>query len=209
MSKKNTLLSALLAFALIILVIGIIRFTTSEDTWLCQDGTWVKHGQPSAPQPTTGCGKSTACTMEAKICADGSAVGRSGPDCEFTPCPEETNTNLANPARVNCKDKGGTLEIRKNKNGEYSVCLFEDNRQCEEWALLRGECPLGGLKITGYENEAQIYCAITGGIVEGLGTATPMCKRIDGTYCNAEANLNGECPDPHEANPNAGNVETP
>ncbi|MEA2112767.1 MAG: hypothetical protein U9P50_02220 [Patescibacteria group bacterium] len=30
-----------------------------------------------------------ACTMEAKICADGSAVGRSGPDCEFEKCPEE------------------------------------------------------------------------------------------------------------------------
>lgn len=28
-----------------------------------------------------------ACTMEAKICPDGSAVGRTGPDCEFSPCP--------------------------------------------------------------------------------------------------------------------------
>ncbi len=29
-----------------------------------------------------------ACTQEAKICPDGSSVGRSGPDCEFAPCPE-------------------------------------------------------------------------------------------------------------------------
>lgn len=28
-----------------------------------------------------------ACTMDAKICPDGSAVGRSGPSCEFAPCP--------------------------------------------------------------------------------------------------------------------------
>lgn len=28
-----------------------------------------------------------ACTMDAKICPDGSAVGRSGPNCEFDPCP--------------------------------------------------------------------------------------------------------------------------
>jgi hypothetical protein len=28
-----------------------------------------------------------ACTMEAKICPDGSAVGRQGPNCEFAPCP--------------------------------------------------------------------------------------------------------------------------
>ncbi|WKZ25427.1 MAG: hypothetical protein QY322_03510 [bacterium] len=31
--------------------------------------------------------KPVACTMEAKICPDGSAVGRSGPKCEFAPCP--------------------------------------------------------------------------------------------------------------------------
>jgi hypothetical protein len=28
-----------------------------------------------------------ACTLEAKLCPDGSAVGRSGPNCEFAPCP--------------------------------------------------------------------------------------------------------------------------
>lgn len=27
------------------------------------------------------------CTMEALICPDGSGVGRSGPKCEFSPCP--------------------------------------------------------------------------------------------------------------------------
>jgi hypothetical protein len=29
-----------------------------------------------------------ACTMEAKLCPDGTAVGRTGPNCEFAPCPE-------------------------------------------------------------------------------------------------------------------------
>lgn len=28
-----------------------------------------------------------ACTMEAKLCPDGSSVGRTGPNCEFTACP--------------------------------------------------------------------------------------------------------------------------
>lgn len=28
------------------------------------------------------------CTMDAKICPDGSAVGRTGPNCEFSPCPD-------------------------------------------------------------------------------------------------------------------------
>jgi len=30
-----------------------------------------------------------ACTLDAKICSDGSSVGRSGPQCEFDPCPGE------------------------------------------------------------------------------------------------------------------------
>jgi hypothetical protein len=34
-------------------------------------------------------GESVACTEEAKVCPDGSAVGRTGPDCAFAPCPEE------------------------------------------------------------------------------------------------------------------------
>ncbi|MDO8521450.1 MAG: hypothetical protein Q7S52_05010 [bacterium] len=29
----------------------------------------------------------SACTMEAKLCPDGSAVGRTGPNCEFAECP--------------------------------------------------------------------------------------------------------------------------
>jgi len=36
-----------------------------------------------------------ACTEEAKICPDGSAVGRVLPDCEFAPCPN-TTANLPN-----------------------------------------------------------------------------------------------------------------
>jgi hypothetical protein len=48
-----------------ILTIGVIilggavflSLRGSEDTWLCQNGTWVKHGNPSAPMPQEACGK--------------------------------------------------------------------------------------------------------------------------------------------------------
>lgn len=36
------------------------------------------------PAPIDG---GVACTLDAKICPDGSAVGRTGPNCEFFPCP--------------------------------------------------------------------------------------------------------------------------
>ncbi len=40
--------------------------------------------------------KPVACTMEAKICPDGSAVGRTGPNCEFASCPISTALNYKN-----------------------------------------------------------------------------------------------------------------
>lgn len=36
-------------------------------------------------------GGSTACTMEAMICPNGTSVGRTGPNCEFSPCPTPDN----------------------------------------------------------------------------------------------------------------------
>ena len=39
--------------------------------------------QPSTPEP-----EPVFCTQEAKQCPDGSYVGRTGPNCEFTACPE-------------------------------------------------------------------------------------------------------------------------
>lgn len=35
-----------------------------------------------------------ACTQEAKICPDGTSVGRSGPNCEFTSCPSPKPTPM-------------------------------------------------------------------------------------------------------------------
>ena len=42
-----------------------------------------------------------ACTDEAMVCPDGSAVGRTGPHCEFAPCPPVIATSTT-PAPVAC-----------------------------------------------------------------------------------------------------------
>jgi hypothetical protein len=45
---------------------------------------WIYRNYPyGATKPQ----EQIACTMEAKLCSDGSSVGRSGPRCEFSPCP--------------------------------------------------------------------------------------------------------------------------
>jgi hypothetical protein len=129
---------------------------------------------------------------------------------QILPLENKNSVGLANPASVNCAEKGGNLVIQKRPDGaEYGLCFFEDNRACEEWALFRGECPIGGVKTTGFDTDAQKFCAWSGGKVEGMGTDSVMCKRVDGTLCTVQANFEGACPDPNDPNPSAGNVETP
>ncbi|HKE45776.1 MAG TPA: DUF333 domain-containing protein, partial [Steroidobacteraceae bacterium] len=75
--------------------------------------------------------------------------------------------------------------------------FLEDNRQCEEWALLRGECPPTGAKITGYNTQAGRYCAITGGryAVTGGGAENEQgtCTLPGGRVCKAEEYYRGTC----------------
>jgi putative hemolysin len=54
------------------------------------------------------------------------------------------NANLPNPASAYCVDQGGTLEIRKDEEGNQAgFCLFPDGSECDEWAFYRGECQPG------------------------------------------------------------------
>jgi len=57
--KKKLILIAMIIFGVLIAVIFILRFVLNggEDTWICVDGSWVKHGQPKNPAPITGCVK--------------------------------------------------------------------------------------------------------------------------------------------------------
>ena len=43
----------------VFVVIFVLRFVIGgdEDTWLCENNQWVKHGQPSYDHPSTGCGE--------------------------------------------------------------------------------------------------------------------------------------------------------
>jgi putative hemolysin len=61
-----------------------------------------------------------------------------------------------------CEENWWKIQTILKPNGKkYYICVFEDNRQCEEMALFVWDCPVGGLKVTGYTNEESKYCAIT------------------------------------------------
>jgi putative hemolysin len=106
---------------------------------------------------------------------------------------------LANPASQNCAMRGGMLKIeRRPGGGQFGVCVFVDNYQCEEWAMFRGECPTGGLRVTGYITPAARYCAITGGrysVVARSGAPDEqgVCSLPGGKSCAADAYYAGTC----------------
>lgn len=45
--------------------------------------------------PPIGGSEQTVCTQDAKLCPDGSYVGRSGPNCEFTSCPASPSVDTS------------------------------------------------------------------------------------------------------------------
>jgi putative hemolysin len=101
-------------------------------------------------------------------------------------------TNMANPASSNCLKVGGSVVIdKRGDGGEYGLCYFEDNRACEEWALLRGECPVGGRKTTGFDTIDQKYCAWLGGSTFAVENA--ICIFKNGRQCSTIELYNGKC----------------
>jgi hypothetical protein len=73
----------------------LMRFSSAIVKTTTPTPTHIQSPEPSETPIDTGSGipipSPVACTMEAKICPDGSAVGRVGPKCEFSPCPTPKN----------------------------------------------------------------------------------------------------------------------
>jgi hypothetical protein len=97
-----------------------------------------------------------------------------------------------NRASVYCAEQGGTLlEQLNERGGNYVLCYFEDGKVCEQWAMLRGDCPVGGIDVSGLATEAQKFCVLCGGkISDGNDMA---CSFKDGSVCRDENFYNGTC----------------
>lgn len=109
----------------------------------------------------------------------------------ITPTPQASQ-GLANPASVYCGKQGGTTVIQTNgSGGEYGLCNFGSGMACEEWAMYRGECPIGGVRTTGFDNIQQKYCAWSGG--ETLAIQNATCTFKNGNTCSVDAFYNGTC----------------
>lgn len=78
-----------------------------------------------------------ACTMDAKLCSDGSFVGRIAPDCNFASCPKEDLIIIESPKAY--EKISSPLSIKGKARGtwffeaDFPVRLFDENG--EEWAV--------------------------------------------------------------------------
>ncbi len=94
---------------------------------------------------------------------------------------------------------GGTPKNETRPDGgQYGVCYFGDNYVCEQWALMHGECPVGGVKVTGYNTPAARYCVITGGTYTVIGVTNTdqeagSCTLPSGKVCDANEYYAGAC----------------
>jgi hypothetical protein len=81
----------------------------------------------------------TGCTGEGLICPDGSVVGRTGPNCEFSPCPGTPPAPCTNEAMI-CPD--GSSVGRTGPNCEFASCpgSSEPSAPCTADAVI---CPDG------------------------------------------------------------------
>ncbi len=53
--KKTILTIIFVIIAVAVVVLGLRFLSGDEDTWLCQNGQWVKHGNPASPMPLESC----------------------------------------------------------------------------------------------------------------------------------------------------------
>ncbi len=128
--------------------------------------------------------------------------GQCGPTPE-KPITGTGSSEIANPASVNCLQKGYRLDLRTDADGsQYGVCIFPDGSECEEWAFFRGECsPASGATTTPdssqIANPASVNCEQKGGKVEihtaPDGSQSGVCVFPNGKECDEWAFFKGEC----------------
>ncbi|MFA7286236.1 MAG: DUF5652 family protein [Patescibacteria group bacterium] len=103
-----------------------------------------------------------ACTTEARLCSDGSVVGRSGKDCAFTPCQNGNEPLTGAPAAE-------SFPVEREFTGEPASINFGTNTDAEAFRTLLTRAALTG------PNFAGAYTVATW----GCGTSCQMSAIID------------------------------
>lgn len=114
--KKSIII--IIVLAVLIVVFAFLR--GSEDSWICQDGEWVKHGHPSAEKPTGPCEEEVVIPKERAIIVE---------------IPKKNNV-VASPLEIKGRAKGTWYF-----EGDFPVKLLDGNGKeiAVSFATAKGE----------------------------------------------------------------------
>lgn len=121
-----------------------------------------------------------ACTDEAKICPDGSAVGRTGPNCEFSPCPPFTGTMTQAEAQAIAEKaciKGGEALAPGEYNANSQTWWFNANLN----ATRPGCSP--ACVVSEKTKTAEVNWRCTGAIEPSSPNAPPVACTMEARAC--------------------------
>lgn len=94
------------------------------------------------------------CTEEAKVCPDGSYVGRSGPNCEFAKCPGEEMSALVTTT-------AGDLTLNY-KNGQATLSgVLQRATPCVDWEVKIGgtrDVPPSSVEFEIFDKNKDVVC---------------------------------------------------
>lgn len=135
--------------------------------------------------------KPVVCTMEAKICPDGSSVGRTGLNCEFAPCPlplptipvATPSSNLQIPElgiQLTLPDELLDLKYHIENYEHSTAALFTTESLAGTFP--KCEFPIGGLGwITRVKEATAIHNKKIGDYYFGIEQAKENCSRTPGS----------------------------
>ncbi len=134
--------------------------------------------------PHTAVTPGVACTMEAKMCPDGSSVGRTGPQCEFAACPTPTlawifsDKGTDEATGVPHTQVSLTMNDKRYDAGTYEGNCSQIASANSSWQLLAGEqsgviCwwAGGGIELGVFEENGKLL--IKKGLLDEGGEQTP------------------------------------
>ena len=130
-----------------------------------------------------------ACTEEAKICPDGSAVGRTGPNCEFAACPEVKSSLTEAEAKTIAEKtciKGGQALGPGSYNPNSKTWWFDANLNAT-----RPGC--NPACVVSEDKTAEINWRCTGAIVPPLPSPAPEPEPAAG-YIAGHVTIGPNCP---------------
>lgn len=78
-TQKNIITIMITLIVAVGAVLLFTRLNSDEDTWLCENGIWIQHGNPSTPQATTPCDNTTTITTFRECVDAGNPVMESYP----------------------------------------------------------------------------------------------------------------------------------